>query len=99
MKCWINSTMSRIVSDSAFYYLRKITLKYARPKSMSSFHVRCGKAADDLAEEKKHVLNLDSRDNVDAAMAQIRVYLCTRYNFSANSSLNLIDEYLEIAKG
>lgn len=66
-------------------------------KSFLSIHLRCSRAADDLAEEKSHVLQLEEHEDPNIALAQVRVYLCTKYGFSANNAGALVKEYLQVS--
>ncbi|BBL19287.1 hypothetical protein KIT04_118 [Vibrio phage KIT04] len=76
-------------------------MKYSKPKSIAerqhSFHQRAKRAADDLAEEKPHILMLEEGENYETMMAQIRVFLCTMYGFSANGSAELIEKHLQVS--
>lgn len=92
-------TMSRIKNDSAFL-LEKI-MRYSKPKSIAerqqSFHQRAKLAADDLAEEKSHTLMLEQGEDSEVMLAQIRVFLCAMYGFSANGSAELIEKHLQVS--
>lgn len=76
-------------------------MKYGKPISQKdlqqSFHRLAKAAADDLAKGKPHILQLDSQHNYEAMLAQVRVFLCTCYGFSANGSSELIEKYLQVS--
>lgn len=60
--------------------------------------MRCKKAADNLAEEKAHILPVEENEDAEIFMAQIRVFLCTKYGYSANNSAELIEKHLQVSK-
>ncbi len=76
-------------------------MRYGKPKSIAekqqSFQLRAKRAADDLAEEKPHILMLEQGENYETMMAQIRVFLCTMYGFSANGSAEMIEKHLQVS--
>lgn len=77
-------------------------MKYTNPRSkgkaLLSSHLRCKRAADSIAEEKNHILMLEEHENGDVFLAQVRLYLCQCYGFSANGSAEAIAEHLSISK-
>lgn len=76
-------------------------MKYQKPASTrelhNSFHLKCNKAADTLAEEKPHILQLELHEDPDIYIAQIRVFLCTKYGYSANNSAKIMEELLQVS--
>lgn len=60
------------------------------------FHLRCKKAADILAEEKDVQVLIHPLEMEGTMKAQIRVFLCVKYNFSANNSEAIIDKHLKL---
>lgn len=69
----------------------------SRGKSFLSIHLRCSRAADDLAEEKNHIIQLEEHESTDIAVAQVKVYLCTKYGFSANNAGALVEQFLQVS--
>lgn len=75
-------------------------MKYNKPKSIverqQSFQLRAKRAADDLAEEKSHILILEQGESCETMMAQIRVFLCAMYGFSADGSSKVVEKHLQV---
>ena len=61
----------------------------------TNFHKEAMEAAHNIAEEKQHNVTLNWK-HFDKSMfkAQVRVFLCQKYSYSANSSEHLINRYL-----
>lgn len=60
-----------------------------------SFHKEAMEAAHSLAEEKEHTISLNWKHfDQDVFKTQVRVFLCQKYNFSANNSEELVNQYL-----
>jgi hypothetical protein len=72
-------------------------LPRSRGKSFLSIHLRCSRAADDLAEEKPHIIQLEEHESPEIAVAQVKVYLCTKYSFSANNAGALVEQSLQVS--